>query len=574
MARIRLIEIVNFRGIKELTWAPSAGINCLIGPGDSCKSSILDAIDLCLGARRNLQITDADFFNLDVTQPISISCTIGALTDRLKNIEAYGLYVRNFIVETAQLEDEPEAAGETVLAVNLSVDSDLEPVWTLISKRAADAGLVRNLVWADRQAIAPTRIGAFADGNLAWRRGSVLNKLSEEKADISAELVKAAREARVGFGDRAGAQLGATLAVVKDTADELGIQVGDNVKAMLDAHSVSFSGGSISLHSDTGIPLRALGVGSTRLLTAGLQRKAAAEATMVLVDELEHGLEPHRIHRLLGSLGSKDTNLPLQVFATTHSPVALQELSGTQLMIVRRNGGQVSVQTVGAEDDVQSTIRRDPEAFLAPSVIICEGASEVGLLRGLDQFRVAQGEQSLTALGVALLDAGGVANIYKRANALLKLGYRCHVLRDDDVEPDAADEAAFLAGSGAVTKWPAKRKLEQELFLSLGENAAGNLVVYAVELHGEDLIDEHIKSKSGGLTTYNDVDTALLLGDFDQATRELLGVASSTRSNGWFKQVTLMENAARLIIAPGLEHADASFVAIIDALFAWMRNGR
>jgi predicted ATP-dependent endonuclease of OLD family len=61
MARIRKIEIQNFRGIKELAWLPSAGINCLIGPGDSGKSSILDAVDYCVGTRRNIQFTDADF---------------------------------------------------------------------------------------------------------------------------------------------------------------------------------------------------------------------------------------------------------------------------------------------------------------------------------------------------------------------------------------------------------------------------------------------------------------------------------------------------------------------------------
>jgi recombinational DNA repair ATPase RecF len=52
MARIRKIEIQNLRGIKELVWLPLAGINCLIGPGDSGKSSILDAIDYCVGAAR------------------------------------------------------------------------------------------------------------------------------------------------------------------------------------------------------------------------------------------------------------------------------------------------------------------------------------------------------------------------------------------------------------------------------------------------------------------------------------------------------------------------------------------
>jgi putative ATP-dependent endonuclease of OLD family len=92
MARIRKIEIQSFRGIKELVWLPSAGINCLIGPGDSGKSSILDAIDYCVGARRNIQCTDADFHGLDVEQPIRISITIGELDDALKNMDAYGLW--------------------------------------------------------------------------------------------------------------------------------------------------------------------------------------------------------------------------------------------------------------------------------------------------------------------------------------------------------------------------------------------------------------------------------------------------------------------------------------------------
>ena len=42
------------------------------------------------------QFTDADFHKLDVEQPVSVSCTLGALSDRLKNIEAYGLYLRAF----------------------------------------------------------------------------------------------------------------------------------------------------------------------------------------------------------------------------------------------------------------------------------------------------------------------------------------------------------------------------------------------------------------------------------------------------------------------------------------------
>lgn len=91
MSRIRKLEIENFRGIKTLSWLPSNGINCLIGSGDSGKSTVLDAIDYCLGARRNLQITDVDFHNLDVDEPIQITLTIGALDDPLKSMDSYGM---------------------------------------------------------------------------------------------------------------------------------------------------------------------------------------------------------------------------------------------------------------------------------------------------------------------------------------------------------------------------------------------------------------------------------------------------------------------------------------------------
>ena len=64
-AVIRRLEIQWFRGIQYLAWCPSSGLNCMVGPGDSGKSTILDAIDLCLGARRTVQFADSDFYALD-----------------------------------------------------------------------------------------------------------------------------------------------------------------------------------------------------------------------------------------------------------------------------------------------------------------------------------------------------------------------------------------------------------------------------------------------------------------------------------------------------------------------------
>lgn len=375
MPRIRKIEIKHFRGIQELTWFPAAGINCLIGPGDSGKSTILDAIDFCLAARRNIQFADADFYQLDVETPITISVTLGELNESLKNFDAYGMYLRSFDAQSCSIEDEPENDAETVLTVRLTVASDLEPSWSLVSERAAAQGMTRNLSWGDRVRLAPMRIGVMAEYHLGWRRGSVLNRVSEERVDASVALAKAARDARSAFGDEAQDQLGETLSIVATTAKELGIPIGESVKALLDTHSVSFSGGTISLHDEVGVPLRGLGTGSTRLLIGGLQRKAAAQSTIILIDELEYGLEPHRIIRLLGSLGAKEMRPPLQVFMTTHSPVALRELAGSQLFVTRPASEKHDVLIVGTSNDIQSTIRLYPDAFLASSVVVCEGAS-------------------------------------------------------------------------------------------------------------------------------------------------------------------------------------------------------
>jgi putative ATP-dependent endonuclease of OLD family len=567
LARVRIITVENYRCIQRLHWLPGPGLNCLIGPGDSGKSSILDAIDLCLGARRNVNLTDADFHGLDVERPISISITLGELDDGLKNIDAYAAYLRSFNQATGDVADEPYAGHETVLTVNVTVASDLDPIWSLVSTREDLRDQRRTLAWSDRARISPNRIGALADHNLAWRRGSILNKLTEERVETAAALAKAAREARLAFGDAAEEQLGATLQIVTETAAELGIATGGSLKAMLDAHSVSFSGGTIALHGQDGVPLRALGIGSTRLLLSGLQRKAAANASVILIDELEHGLEPHRILRLLGSIGAKDRKPPLQGFITTHSPVAIRELSGHQLVVVRKAAGIHTATVVGIENDIQGTIRSFPEAFLAPSIIVCEGATEVGLLRGLDMFAVATNSISIHARGVSLVNAGGVSKLYNRAEPFRRLSYRTAVFRDDDTQPDAAAEAAFLAAAAPVFKWRVGRAVEDELFQSLPDQAVLGLLAKAELFLGSDLIDAQIISCSAAT-----INLAACKEAVTPHSRTVLALAAKTKENPWFKTVSRAEEAARDVVGPHLQQSERGFFAIIDNMWRWM-NG-
>jgi len=60
------------------------------------------------------------------------------------------MYVRGFDPKSGKIEDEPEKDAETVLTVRLTIASDLEPSWSLVSERAEAQGQMRNLSWGDR----------------------------------------------------------------------------------------------------------------------------------------------------------------------------------------------------------------------------------------------------------------------------------------------------------------------------------------------------------------------------------------------------------------------------------------
>lgn len=571
MPRIRIVEIHNFRSIQALRWLLSPGINCLIGPGDAGKSTMLDAIDFTIGARRNLTFSDTDFYGLQVESPIVISVTLGELPNSLMNLDAHGDFLRGFDMQTGTLEDEPRKGLETVLTVRLTVASDLEPVWTLFSERASQQGIERGLAWKDRIALAPARIGNSAHTNLSWAKGSVLNKLSEERPELALELANATREARAHVGNKASAQLAGTLATVTAAAKSLGVPVGDSALAMLDAHAVSINDGAIALHSQLGIPLRSLGTGSTRLLIAGLQRAAAETASIVLMDEIEYGLEPHRLMRLLDSLGAKTEPPPLQVVMSTHSPVALRELSGNQIFVTRKLPAAHQIRVAGIGEDIQSLLRKDPEIFLAKSILVCEGASEVGIIRGYDQYWTELNTPSMLANGWAYADVGGgdPERCYRRAKALLDLGYKVAVFIDADKAPAKELVDAYHAAGGSTFTWRDTRALEDEIFLSCDDSTISSLLNLALELE-PDRVDANIISESNGTQNLGSIQAQNAFGGkgYSFENRTILAKAARKRKKGWFKSVTAYQEIAKDLLGPNHMKAEAGFQAKINELYS------
>lgn len=574
MPTIRKIDIRNFRGIKHLSWMPGPGFNCLIGPGDSGKTSILDAVDLCLGARRVATFTDADFHNLDVSESITITVVLGALEDDLKKLDAYGDFLRGYDSTSGDLDEEPAKGLETVLCLKLRVGQDLEPIWTLESARAAAKGLERDLKWADRERLSPMRLGALGDTHLAWRRGSLLNKLSDEKPDTSGVLSAAARDARTAFGGKAKGQLTDAIEIVNTTAKSLGISVGATATAMLDIHSVTFGSGTISLHDDTGIPLRGMGTGSKRLLTAGLHKEASKSTSIALVDEIEIGLEPHRIVRFLKSLGSKDKVPSVQVFATSHSPIALQELSHGQVHVVRHDKALGHTHVLAVPADAQGALRATSNAFLAKSVLICEGKTEIGFIRGIDLFRIeVKGKESVDAAGVSLLDCDGGSETrpFERAASFQSLGYRVAIFIDNDRAIPATEAKRFTDNGGELFHWADGQSIEDAIICSASDAAVLAILEAAVELNPDDVssIDGKIRTASGGQLTLEDAKTLADIGCLTLQQKGWIAKAAGGKK-GWFKDIGRMESLARDVIAPRFREFDTPFRTVVQSILTWV----
>lgn len=564
MPLVRQLRIERFRGIQTLEWAPGPGLNGLIGPGDSGKSTILDAIDLLLSARRTAGFTDADFHGLAVGDGILLEATIGDLPPQLLDLDRYGMFHRGWDVDFG-VSDEPEDNNEIVITIRLTVVADLDPTWTLYSERAEAEDCLRDLPFAERARMAPTRLGAFASHHLAWGARSVLNRIADVRPAAGAALADAARQARATFGDAAAPEVADTIEMVRDVAARIGVHGAEDAAALLDAHGVSFGAGSIALHDGQGVPLKNLGQGSSRLLVAGLQALAGNTSPFTLVDELEHGLEPFRIMRLLHELGAKEAAPPRQVFLTTHSAVVVRELSAQQLWHVGRDPAtdRIVLRPLARDAAAQGTLRACAEAYLAPSVLVCEGATEVGLIRGLDLYWSGLGQRPMGSCGVAVADGSG-SNMLQRALAFARAGYRVALWHDSDRELDAGELQQLEEAGVARFFWDEPNSTEMQMFASIHDDGILPLVELAREWNGADSVNDQIEARHPGF----DVDDDTF--GYTAQERAALGVAAT--KGKWFKTVSYAETIGRDVVGPNLAASGGCLVETIDAIRAWILN--
>jgi hypothetical protein len=536
--QIRELTIERFRGIQSLTWQPLSGVVCLVGPGDSTKTTILDAIELVLGSRWAVSITDVDFHGGITDQPITITATVGQLPIALLDEDRYGLEIRGWDPSVG-IRDEPEPGDESVLTVVFSVDDSLEPAWRVISDRRPEG---RHMPSRDREHLGLVRLGVDIDRHLTWGRGSALTRNTDDLKEVSRVIAAAQREARGAVADAPLEKLKAAATKAQGAALRLGVRVASSYRPGLESNAVSVGIGQLTLH-DGDIPVRASGLGSRRLNALALQTLSVESGACLLVDEVEHGLEPYRLRHLLREL-MRAPGTGGQVFLTTHSEIPLEELDAKHINVVRCDNGQTTVRQVGTS--LQGVTRSNPEAFLARRVVVCEGSTEIGFLNGLrSSWEDVYGGLPVAHTGVTFANGGGTS-AGKRALAFSGLGYETAVVGDSD-KPLMPIAAVLEAEGIEVLLWPGSVCLEERVALDLPLDELQVMLYFATANVGQEAVLAAISSRLRLATPLvtDSIDEWLAEGHKEAEFRAAIGRAA--HKNGWFKDISRGQELGELV---------------------------
>lgn len=531
--RILRIEVNNFRGINELAWDRLGHRAALIGPGDSGKSTLLDAIELVFWPRYSLRLTDNDIWQADTEKTVIIRAWVLDPPEELTRDGSFFTHLMGFDSQKNEITMEPES-GSIVLGIQLSFSGDLEPYWEIFNQHAEP----KRIRAIDRSKFGVSRIGGELATHLKLGRGSSLLKMSNDANDsLNHALRSAARTAR-SAASTSGAfnELAALTSEVTAKAKELRAVDGESkVNIALDADILNVSQGAISLHEGN-LPIGRRGLGSQRLTSIAVQLTELSAARIILVDEIETGLEPHRIRHLIRALNEQKTNGYLdQLFFSTHSPTPIREVKASELNVFRKSSEAV-VTVEPVPEELQGAVRAHAEAFLAPRILVCEGATEVGFARSIMDWseRLENGSHAPVA---ATADAGGTQKIVGYANDFAHLKYDTAVFCDND---DPSLKISDLSRNSSLFQTERGLSIETQVAKDLSIQGLKEFAEFGLETIERGALNDKLRSKG---CHEGDLDSLLSDGPEDdgdpsvQRLRFALGTIAQKDGRDWFKYI-------------------------------------
>jgi len=574
--RIKHVEIRNFRGIKSLSWLVKGNFNCIIGPGDTCKTTILTALDYALSPRSILAFDDSDFFDQNINQSIVIQVTLSEWDETREDVKRF-FQENKFAQYKCGLTDtgplpEPAPGEPIAVSISLRVDKSLEPKWSVVRGRDEEEDQDRKPIYAaDRAVLGLSRIDIFSDFHFTWGRNTILTRLSAgSEGNLNTVLSALTRDIReCDISQNECIQECQNVAdTIKSEAQNSGVSL-DDISPKIDMQRQSIGTSALSLHENN-VPLRNKGDGTKRLIGTAMQMKLSGGKNISLIDELEVGLEPHRIRGLIHRL----RNSGQQILATTHSPVVIRELAvaDNELYVCKRSDeGIVRLESIAVVPDIQGQVRTNAEAFLGSKIVGCEGPTEIGCLRAYDLYRFDKHNPPIWSLGTSYLNCGGASKIRPVCNQLLTLGFHTAVLCDNDAPTQiTVQDIQALCNAGAhICQWDTNNSTENQLFTDIPWQNIPELLKTICTCHDTlefaTVIDVIIKEpRIQGLSLGNDP----ALWPENQTLRQVMG--DLAKQGKWIKRIDYAEGVFEFAL-PRLTEASV-IKTRLDALFTWIQR--
>lgn len=534
--RLASLEINNFRGIRhaQVVFPRDSRVMCIIGPGDSGKSSLLKAIEWVLYPTWNLTATDTDFYNCDTESPIVIIVSVMEIPDPLLREDKFGLYLRDLKRTLAgENDDEPREDGDTILTVRLTIDSTLEPKWDVITNRSDPKPITHK----ERKLLSFGVVGLDHEKDFSWGRNSILQKYANAKDTLHNAYTKAMRDVVANTHLKA---LDEMIPVLTEVGKRYGVAFQGELHNHLIMQNGTFST-TVGMFDGT-VPFSQRGLGSKRLLSIGLHVNAYDDGTVVLVDEIEAGLEPYRITSLLNQFRAQFKENG-QLIMTTHSKSVVCECTESELVVANSTDGELALhyfdEMSDINSDIQSMIRTEPDAFLCRRIIVCEGKTEVGFLRALDQYLANNTGVRFAHFGVGLALGGGGDKFFKFAKLFKKCGYDVCVLMDSDIAAEEEGKKEMISLGIPVFSWKEGFAIEEQIFNDIPTGVAESLIQYAIEEksfeHVKSKLDVHFKLVKAEMPYTFESKGISLKPTITQT--ELKEIGTIAKNNSWFKRI-------------------------------------
>lgn len=179
--------------------------------------------------------------------------------------------------------DEPEDGGNSCLTIQLTIDSTLEPKWEVVCNRKE----ARPISHSDRKLLSVANVGNNCAKDMVWGKYSVLQKYADAKGVLHDAHTAALREIASHADLHTLDDVGETLISV---GQQYGVGFESQIKNKMFIQNGTFSSSVGLFEGNT--PLNQKGTGSQRLLSMGLNIQASSGNALLLIDEVESGLEP------------------------------------------------------------------------------------------------------------------------------------------------------------------------------------------------------------------------------------------------------------------------------------------